>query len=94
MKVEVAVLDSASLIRLMVYVDAWALGCFHSLISTQTFRRALTASVDCCAEIKSARFSYATEPRVWRKMPESDARSVGFFNILAGLTLKKEKSIN
>ena len=26
-----------------VYVRAWALGCFHSLISTQTFRRALTA---------------------------------------------------
>ena len=36
------------------YVRAWALGCFHSLISTQTFRRALTASVDSCAEIKSA----------------------------------------
>ena len=28
--------------------------CFHSLISTQTFQRALTASVDSCAEIKSA----------------------------------------
>ena len=38
-----------------VYVRAWALlGCFHSLISTETFRRALTASVDSCAEIKSA----------------------------------------
>ena len=37
-----------------VYVRAWALGCFHSLISTQTFRRALTASVDSCAEIKRA----------------------------------------
>ena len=37
-----------------VYVRAWALGCFHSLISTQIFRRALTASVDSCAEIKSA----------------------------------------
>ena len=34
-----------------VYVRAWA---FHSLISTQTFRGALTASVDSCAEIKSA----------------------------------------
>ena len=32
----------------------WALGCFHSLISTQTFWRALTTSVDSCAEIKSA----------------------------------------
>ena len=37
-----------------VYVGAWALGCFHSHISTQTFRRALTASVDSCAERKSA----------------------------------------
>ena len=37
-----------------VYVRAWALGCFHILVSTQTFRRALTASVDSCAEIKSA----------------------------------------
>ena len=37
-----------------VYVGAWALGCFHSHISTRTFRRALTASLDSCAEIKSA----------------------------------------
>ena len=37
-----------------VYVYAWVLGCFHSLISTKTFQRALTASVDNCAEIKSA----------------------------------------
>ena len=38
----------------LVYVGAWALGCFHSHISIQTFRRALTTSVDSCAEIKSA----------------------------------------
>ena len=38
-----------------VYVRAWVLGCFYSHISTRTFRgRALTASVDSCAEIKSA----------------------------------------
>ena len=37
-----------------VYVRAWALGCFYSHISTRTFRRALTVSVDSCAEIKSA----------------------------------------
>ena len=37
-----------------VHVRASVLGCFHSLISTRTFRRALTASVDSCAEIKSA----------------------------------------
>ena len=36
------------------YMRARALGCFHSLISTETFRKALTASVDSCAEIKSA----------------------------------------
>ena len=37
-----------------VYVCAWALGCFQSYQYTQTFRRALTASVDSCAEIKNA----------------------------------------
>ena len=36
-----------------VYVRSWALGCFYSHISTQTFQRALTASLDSCAEIKS-----------------------------------------
>ena len=58
-----------------VYMCARALGCFYSLISTQTFRRALTASVDSCTKIKSA--SGVTKPgRVWRKVPESDAGSV------------------
>ena len=37
-----------------VYVRALALGCFYSHISTRTFRRALTASLDSCAETKSA----------------------------------------
>ena len=61
-----------------VYVRAWALGCFYSHVSTRTFRRALTASLhDSCAEIKSAPFSGVTKSgRVWRKVPESDARSV------------------
>ena len=36
-----------------IYVRALALGCFYSHISTRTFRRALTTSVDSCAEIKS-----------------------------------------
>ena len=31
-----------------------ALGCFYSHISIRTFRRALTASLDSCAEIKTA----------------------------------------
>ena len=55
-----------------VYVHAWVLGYFYSHISTRTFRRALTASVDSCAEIKSA----PSVGRVWRKVPESGARSV------------------
>ena len=37
-----------------VYVRALVLDCFYSHISTRTFRRALTASMDSCAEIKSA----------------------------------------
>ena len=60
-----------------VYVRALALGCFYSHISTRTFRRALTASPDSCAEIKSApSVSGVTKSgTVWRKVPESDARS-------------------
>ena len=59
-----------------VYVRALALGCIYSHISTQTFRRALTASVDCCAEIKSAPQWRNLSGRVWRKVPESGARKV------------------
>ena len=88
-----------------VYVHAWALGCFHSLIGTQTpstglphpsleegagkrwsecdqypnrFRRALTASVDSYTEIKVPFSGVTKSGRVWRKVPESDARSVSF----------------
>ena len=61
-----------------VYVGAWALGCFHSHISTQTFRRALTASADSCAEMKNAPSVWVTSSgRVRRKAPDSDTRSVG-----------------
>ena len=61
------------------YVRAWALGCFYSHISTGTVWRALTASLDSCAEIKiECLFSGVTKSgRVWRKVPESGARSVG-----------------
>ena len=56
---------------------ACVLGCcyFHSLTSTETFRRTLTASVDSCAEIMNeCSFSGVTNSgRVWRKVPESDA---------------------
>ena len=47
--------------------------CFHSLVSTQPFRRALTASVDSCAEIKSGVTSCG---RGWRQVPECEAWSV------------------
>ena len=59
-----------------VYVHAWALGSFHSLISTQTFRRVLTASVDSCTGIECPFSGVTKSGRVWRKVPESDAQSV------------------
>ena len=37
-----------------VHVSALTLCCFHSLISIQAFRGAVTASVDGCTETKSA----------------------------------------
>ena len=60
-----------------VYVRALALGCFHSLISTQTFQ-----GPDCVTGQlggdKECPFSGITKSvRVWRRVPESDARSVG-----------------
>ena len=50
----------------------------RSVISTQTFRRALTAAVGSCEEIlKECPFSGVKDSgRVWRKVSESDARSV------------------
>ena len=60
-----------------VYVRTLALGCFYSHISTGTFRRALTASLDSCAEIECPISGVTKSGKVWRKVPESDARSVG-----------------
>ena len=60
-----------------VYVRALALGCFYSHISTRSFWRALTVSLDSCAEIKSNFSGVTKSGRVWRKVPESGARSVG-----------------
>ena len=57
-----------------VYVRALALGCFYSHISTGTFRRIGQLRGD-----KERPFSGVTKSgRVWRKVPESDARSVGW----------------
>ena len=53
-----------------LFVGAWALGCFHSHISTQTFWGALTASVDSCAEIKSVTPSIA-----FRHLPPNSAET-------------------
>ena len=50
------------------------------IISTGTgFRRALTASVDSCEDMKieCSVSGVTSSGRVWRKVPESDARSVG-----------------
>ena len=58
-------------------VRALALGCFHSHISTRTFRRPLTASVNSCAEIECPFSGVTKSGGVCRKVPESDARSVG-----------------
>ena len=58
---------------------ALALGCFYSPISTGTFQGALTASLH--GQLRGDKeypFSGVTKSgRVWRKVPESDARSVG-----------------
>ena len=43
------------------YVRALVLGCSYSHISTQNFRKALTASVDSCPEIKKCPFSGVTK---------------------------------
>ena len=62
------------------YERSWTLlCCSHSLICTQTFRRALTASADSCAEIQnvlSVSGATMSSGRVRRKVPENDARSV------------------
>ena len=53
----------------------------RSVISTQTFRRAPTASVDSRRGDKECPFSGVTKSgRVWKKVPENDARSVGRFH--------------
>ena len=59
-----------------VYVRALALGCFHSQISTRTFRRVPDRVSGQLRGDKECPFSGVTKSgRVWRKVPESDARS-------------------
>ena len=60
-----------------VYMHAGRLCWLQGLISTQTFWKALTASVDSCMEIKSAHISGITNSgRVWRKGLEYNAWGV------------------
>ena len=59
----------------IVYVGAWALGCFHSYILVpKSFGGAPTASVDSCVEERVPSSCVTTSGRVWRKVPESDVR--------------------
>ena len=64
----------------MFYVRAWTPCCFHSLISTQTFRKAVTAwahgqlrgDKECL--LRGVRIT--SSGRVLRKVPDSDVRNV------------------
>ena len=61
-----------------VYVRAWALGCFHNLISTHFFSEGADRLSGQLRGDKECPFSGVTKSgRVWRKVPESDALSVG-----------------
>ena len=60
-----------------VYVHALALGCFYSLISTRTFSESADRVAGQLRGDKECPFSgIAKSARFWRKVPESDARSV------------------
>ena len=57
-----------------VYMRAWALGCFHSLISLPEGADRVGGQL---LGDKECPFSGVTKSgRVWRKVPESDARNV------------------
>ena len=64
-----------------VYVRAWTLFCVSSLISTQTFRR-VEGSDHVSGQLRGDKECFfsdlASSGIVWRKVPESDAQSVGW----------------
>ena len=63
--------------RLVFTCVLWRQVASTVIFSTGTFRRVQTASLDSCVEIKECPFSGITKSgRIWRKVPESDARSV------------------
>ena len=60
----------------LTYVRAWALGCFHSLFNPNLSEGADRVGGQLRGD-KEYPFSGVTKyDRVWRKLPESDARSV------------------
>ena len=60
-----------------VYVRALALGCFYSHISTRNLSEGADRVAGQLRGDKECPFSgVAKSGRVWRKVPESDARSV------------------
>ena len=62
-----------------VYMRAWALGCFRSLISTRTFSEGADRVAGQLRGDKEVPFSgETTSGRVWRKVPKRDARNVSF----------------
>ena len=61
-----------------VYVRALALGCFHSLDQYPNLSEGADRVGGQLRGDKDCTFSGVTKAgRVWRKVPESDARSVG-----------------
>ena len=59
-----------------VYVRAWTLCCCHSLISTQTFSEGVASVCRQMCGDEEYPSCVTTCARFWRKVSESDARSV------------------
>ena len=70
-----------------VYVRAWALGCFYSHIYIYQYPNLSKGADRVAGQLlgdKECPFSGVTKSgRVWRKVPESDARSAGLVHILS-----------
>ena len=64
--------------RLMAHVGAWTLCCFHCHISNPNLSEGADRVGGQLRGDKECPFSGVTKHgRVWRKVPESDARSLG-----------------
>ena len=63
-----------------VYVGAWALGCFHSLNQYPNLSEGADRVGGQLRGDKECPFIGVTKSgRVWKKVPESDVRSVGTY---------------